>query len=97
MAAGIGSIVIPFARRITLLATKKLGRELLMSAAPELIDVDIEEKSRKQTLKNTVTRTTRKQLGGGRCRQKIQMNGLRRKRSVGAQKKTTIQKKTEQR
>ena len=39
-----------------------------MSAAPELIDVAMKKKSPKQALKNTVTKTARKQLGGGRRR-----------------------------
>ena len=56
---------------------KKLGRELLMSAAPELIDVAMKKKSPEQALKNTVTKTARKQLGGGRRRRrKTPMNGL---------------------
>ena len=65
------------------------------SAAPELIDVAMKKKSPKQALKNTVTKTARKQLGGGRRRRKTSINGFRRRRSVGARKrKTTIQKKT---
>ena len=83
-AAGIGRVAIPFARRVILPAAKKLGRELLMSAAPELIDVAMKKKSPKQALKNTVTKTARKQLGSGRRRRKTPMNGLRRRRSVGA-------------
>ena len=51
MAAGIGRVAIPFARRVILPAAKKLGRELLMSAAPELIDVAVKKKSPKQALK----------------------------------------------
>ena len=96
LAAGIGRVAIPFARRVILPAAKKLGRELLMSAAPELIDVAMKKKSPKQALKNTVTKTARKQLGGGRRRRrKTPMNGLRRRRSVGARKrKTTIRRKT---
>ena len=95
MAAGIGRVAIPFAQRAILLAAKKLGRELLMSAAPELIDVAMKKKSPKQALKNTVTKTARKQLGGGRRRRKSPMNGLRGRRSVGARKiKTIIRKKT---
>ena len=95
LAAGIGRVAIPFARRVILPAAKKLGRELLMSAAPELIDVAMKKKSPKQALKNTVTKTARKQLGSGRRRRKTPMNGLRRKRSVGARKrKTTIRRKT---
>ena len=95
LAAGIGRVAIPFARRVILPAAKKLGRKLLMSAAPELIDVAMKKKSPKQALKNTVTKTARKQLGSGRRRRKTPMNGLRRKRSVGARKrKTTIRRKT---
>ena len=95
LAAGIGRVAIPFARRVILPAAKKLGRELLMSALPELIVVAMKKKSPKQALKNTVTKTARKQLGSGRRRQKTPMNGLRRKRSVGARKrKTTIRRKT---
>ena len=93
LAAGIGRVAIPFARRVFLPAAKKLGRELLMSAAPELIDVAMKKNSPKQALKNTVTQTARKQLG--RRRRKTPMNGLRRRRSVGARKgKTTIRRKT---
>ena len=74
---------------------RKNWAELLMSAAPELIDVAMKTKSPKQALKNTVTKTARKQLGGGRRRRKTPMNGLRRRRSVWARKrKTTIRRKT---
>ena len=93
LAAGIGRVA--FARRVILPAAKKLGRELLMSAAPELIDVAMKKKSPKQALKNTGTKTARKQLGSGRRRRKTPMNGLRRRRSVGARKrKTTNRRKT---
>ena len=68
---------------------KKLGTELLMSAAPELIEVAMKKKSPNQAVKNTVTKTARKQLGGGRCRKKP-MIGLGRRRSVGARKRKTI-------
>ena len=95
MAAGIGRAAIPFARRVVLPAAKKLGIELLMSAAPELIDVAMNKKSPKQALKNTVTKTARKPLGGGRRRRKTPMNGIRRRRSVGDRElKTTIRRKT---
>ena len=98
MAAGNGRVPIPFARWVILPAAKKLGRELLMSAAPELIDVAMKKKSPKQALKNTVTKTARKPLGGGRRRQKTPMNGLRRIRSVGARKrKQPFEEKPDQR
>ena len=96
LAAGIGRVAIPFARRVFLPAAKKLGRELLMSAAPELIDVAMKKKSPKQALKNTVTKTARKQLGGGRRRRKTPMKGLRRRRSVGARKRKNNHSKKNQ-
>ena len=83
LAAGIGRVAIP------------LGREFLMKTAPELIVVAMKKKSPKQALKNTVTKTARKQLGGGRRRRKTPMNGLQKRRSVGARKrKTTVRRKT---
>ena len=51
LAAGIGRVAKPFARRIILPAAKKLGREFLMSAAPELIEVAMKQKYPKQALK----------------------------------------------
>ena len=56
MAASIGRVAIPFARRFTPSDAKKLGRELLVSAAPELIDVAMKKKSSKQAWKNTITK-----------------------------------------
>ena len=98
MAAGIGRVAIPFARRFILRAAKKLGRDFLMSAAPELIDVAMKKKSANQALKKAVAKTARKQLGCGRLRRKTPMNGLRRSRSVGARKRKTIirRKKSDQ-
>ena len=55
LAAGIGRVALPFARRVILPAAKKLGRELLMSAAPKLIDIAMKKKYPKQASKNTVT------------------------------------------
>ena len=87
LATGISHVAIPFERRVILPAAKKLGTELLMSAPPELIDIAMKKKSPKQALKNTVTKTARKQLDGGRHRRKTPRNGFRRRRSVGARKK----------
>ena len=43
LAAGIGRVAIPFTRRLILPAAKKLSREILMSAAPESIDVAVKK------------------------------------------------------
>ena len=43
---------------------KRIGRELLVQGAPELVEVATKRKSAKQALKNTVAKTARKQFGG---------------------------------
>ena len=54
LAAGIGRFALPLARKFILPAAKKIGRELLVQGAPELLDVVTTKKSPKQALKNTV-------------------------------------------
>ena len=66
LAASIGRVINSFSIQITLceLATaRNFGREFLMSAAPELIDVAVKQKSPKRFIQ---TRTAREQLCGGR-------------------------------
>ena len=43
---------------------KRIGRELLVQGAPELIEVATKRKSAKKALKSTVAKTARKQFGG---------------------------------
>ena len=64
LAAGIGRVAFPIARKIIWPAAKKIGRELIAQAAPELLDVVTKKQSAKQALRNTVTKTARKLLGG---------------------------------
>ena len=45
-------------------AAKRIGRELLVQGAPELVEVATKRKSAKQALKSTVAKTARKQFGG---------------------------------
>ena len=73
LASGIGSIALPLARKIILTAAKRVGKELLLQSVPELMDVVSKKKSAKQLLKNTNSKTVKKQTGGSlalRMRQK---------------------------
>ena len=45
-------------------AAKKIGRDLLVQGAPELVEVATKRKSAKQALKSTVAKTARKPIGG---------------------------------
>ena len=62
LALGIGRVALPLARKFVIPAAKKIGKELLLQAAPELIEVAT--KSPKQALKSTVRKTIKKQVGG---------------------------------
>ena len=64
LAAGIGRVALPLARKILWPAAKKIGRDLLNQGAPELVEVATKRKSAKQALKSTVAKTARKQIGG---------------------------------
>ena len=64
LAAGIGRVALPLARRIIWPAAKRIGRELLVQGAPELVEVATKRKSAKQALKSTVAKTAGKQIGG---------------------------------
>ena len=64
LAAGIGRVALPLARKFLWPAAKKIGRDLLVQGAPELVEVATKRKSAKQALKSTVAKTARKQRGG---------------------------------
>ena len=65
LAAGIGFVALPLARRFTLPTAKGIGREPLKQDIPELVDVVSNKKSPKQALKNTVSNTIKKKQKGG--------------------------------
>ena len=64
LAAGIGRVVLPLARWVIFSAAKKIGRELLVQGAPELLEFATKKKSAKQALKSSVEKTAKKQIGG---------------------------------
>ena len=47
LAAGLGRVALPIARKFIWPAAKKIGRELISQAAPELVDVVTKKKSAK--------------------------------------------------
>ena len=68
LAAGIGRAGLPIARKFLWSVAKKMGRELIVQAAPELVDVVTKKKSPKQAIKSTLENTVRKQVGGSKTR-----------------------------
>ena len=81
LAAGIGRVALPLARRFILPTAKRIGKELLKQSVPELLDVVSSKKSPKQALKNTISNTVKKQTGGARFRQQRKTIRSRSKKS----------------
>ena len=65
---------------------KKIGRELIVQAAPELVEVVTKKKSPKQALKSTVQKTVRKQVGGSKRIRKLKTNGENPKQGIRKKK-----------
>ena len=66
LAMGIGRVALPLDRKFMILAAKRIGKELLVQAAPELINIATKKKTPKQALKSTVKNTITKQVGSGK-------------------------------
>ena len=102
LAAGIGRVALPLARRFILPTAKRIGKELLKQSVPEILDVVGSKKSPKQAFKNTIAETVKSRLGdldeilhvGG-----SQVESSHRKRSTNAKKpfqRTELQKEVGQ-
>ena len=87
LAAGIGRVTLPLARRFILPTAKRIGRELLKQSVPEILDVVGSNKSSKQALKNTILKTVKKQTGGSR------RNNWRRRKSSRVKPQKAINKR----
>ena len=64
LAAGVGRVAVPFAKKVLLPAVKSLGKELFVQSLPELVEVATKRKSVKQAAKSAVRKTVKKQVGG---------------------------------
>ena len=89
LAAGIGRAALPIARKFLWPVAKKIGRELIVQAAPELVEVVTKKKSPKQALKSTVQKTVRKQVGGSKRIRKLKTNGENPKQGIRKKKPLT--------
>ena len=81
LAADIGRVALPLARKFILPVAKNIGRELSVQCAPELVEIARKRKPIKQALRSTVAKTARKQIGGSRYSRKTQgRQAIRRQR-----------------
>ena len=96
LAMGIGRVALPLARKFIIPAAKRIGKELLVQAAPELINIATRKKTPKQALKSTVKNTIKKQVENGKKsarkikKRKTSVKRLGRKTSGTISKKLTL-------
>ena len=90
LAAGIGRVALPLARKIIWPAAKRIGRELISQGAPELVDLVTKKQSTKQALRNTVRKTAKKQLGGSYHSRRRHTKSRARKRTNRKKRSTKI-------
>ena len=68
------NMILPTAKRF-LPTAKRLGKELMEAALPEVLDVFEGKKTVKQAARKTAGSVVRKQVGGGRiCKKKVKRN-----------------------
>ena len=60
LAMGIGRLALPLALKFIVPAAKRIGKKILVQAAPELIDIATRKKTPKQALKIIVKKTKSK-------------------------------------
>ena len=84
LAAGIGRAALPIARKVLWPAAKRIGRELIAQAAPEIVEIVSKKKTPKDAIKSTLKKTVKKQIGGSRKRLRNQQKSAQRtKRIIG--------------
>ena len=92
LAAGIGLVALPLARRFILPTAKRIGKELLKQIVPEILDVVGSKNSPKQAFKNTKSKTVEKQTGGSRriTSGRRKSKRVKPQRAINKRKKKTI-------
>ena len=82
LAAGIGRAGLPIARKVLWPAAKRIGRELIAQAAPEIVEIVSKKKTPKEAIKSTLKKTEKKQIGGSRKRLRNQQKSAQRTKRI---------------
>ena len=82
LAAGVGRVALPLARKVLLPAVKSIGKEFFVQSLPELMDV-AKKKISQKAAKSAVKRTVKNQIGGSASIKKckpVKRNSRRKKK-----------------
>jgi hypothetical protein len=92
LAAGIGRVAIPLLRRYVAPVAKRVGKELIQAAIPELASVIRGKKRGRAAFKSVLKSTALKQLGGAKRRRKATKAPQRRRKPAVRKKKASRRK-----
>ena len=82
LAAGMGRAALPIARKVLWPAAKRIGRELIAQAAPEIVEIVSKKKTPKEAIKPTLKKTVKKQIGGSRKTLRNQQKSAQRTKRI---------------
>jgi hypothetical protein len=91
LAAGLGRVAIPLLRRYAVPVVKRVGRELIQAAIPEISEVIRGKKRGRSAIKNVLKKTALKQIGGGK-RRRAPRKAPQRRKTTGRKKKAACKK-----
>ena len=63
LAAGVGRVALPFAKKFLLPAVKSIGKEFLSQSMPELLNLASKKETPKQAIRSAVRKTVKKTNG----------------------------------
>ena len=92
LVAGLGRVALPIFRNVILPMAKNVGKELIKQGVPELMDVIGNQKTPKDALRSTVSKTFSGQLGRGRSRRRRKRGVKRTTSTTKARRKVTNRK-----
>ena len=93
LASTIARFSFPILKKFVVPAAKKIGRDLVQTATPEIGEVLAGRSSVKKALKRSTNNTLRKQVGGGESLNRRRRHRHQRKKKSKKRTRTTKQKK----
>lgn len=90
--AGIRT-ALPIFRKFIFPTVKRVGKDFLKSAMPEVLDVVSGKKKPRQALKRAASNTVKKQLGGGAVKKRRRSKRISKKKPASGPKRSRVSRK----
>ena len=94
LVAGVTSVILPLAKKYALQIAKRVGKEFVRNAVPEIVDVVTGKTKAKAAVKRAAVKTVKRQLGGARRRKQQRKKGRSGRTTKRKSKSTTVRRRT---